>query len=229
MLAKLFLCCGIGASTLVSWSRAAGEVDMDSRCPRSALLEMMASAADYNEVGDVAALELEVLRLCNERQKLIVRVVEGEERLAELRGVKRARRTDSAIESMMGGSFTGLPPPRKASLHPAFPQSQQATDAALRNGSESSSRVSDRESSVPEVRWTTVYGSAGNLVAGVTDGSSVWYVRTGDALPSGVRIESIRDDPAGVRVGQNGKEWQMPGPGTREVGGVSSGSVGKRR
>ena len=214
------------------WRRIRGPTRLpaskvDDRCPRAALREMMASAAIHNDVGDVAALELEVLRLCNERQKLIVKVVEGEERLAELRGVKRSGSAVTVPETMMVGVLENLPLPAKASGQSLVPGVHDSPSASLLIKPERVSRSNGRDLTVPELRWTTVYGSAGSWVAGVTDGAKIWYVRAGDELPSGVRVESIRQRPPAVRVARNGEAWQIPGPGTPGVGGADTGRIGR--
>ena len=138
----------------------------DDACPRAALRQMMSVGARHDAIADVAALELEVLRLCVERQELIGEIVEGNRELAGLRG-----------------STTGAAP---------------APDVRR-----------------PRLSWLTVYGSAGEWVAGVSDGAKVWYVRAGDVLPSGVKVVSVRVRPAGVEVGRNGEQWQIPGPAGR--------------
>ena len=209
--------CGAGVWAIDSRTYAIAEIRNDDGCPRAALREMMVSATSHKDVGDVAALELEVLRLCNERQKLLVRVMEGEARLAELRGVKRAGRAEPGANSMMVGLLDGLPSPSKASDQPWPSGVPEPTSPSLLLESARVPRSSADDMSSAKLRWTTVYGSAGNWVAGMTDGTKTWYLRVGDELPSGVRVESIRNRPPGVRVGLDGEEWQIPGPGTASV------------
>ena len=47
---------------------------------------MMSVGARHDAIADVAALELEALRMCVERQELIGEIVEGNRELAGLRG-----------------------------------------------------------------------------------------------------------------------------------------------
>ena len=177
-------------------------------CPRDALRQMMSTAAAHDEVADVASIELEVLRLCTVRQNLLVKIAEGESRLAELRGVSSAA---PAAVAVMSPPQESLPPPAKAT-QPVIEQSE-ALPALLAPPArvESPSAVA-RAPALAQLRWTTVYGSAGEWTASVTDGAQVWYVRAGDVLPSGVTVESVRVRPPGVAVGRNGKAWQLPGP-----------------
>ena len=217
--AVLVLFCGAGVWTIDSWSYAIAASEDDDGCPRGALREMMTSAAVHNDVGDVAALELEVLRLCNERQKLIVKVVEGEARLAELRGAKRPEHVMSNPETAMAGVLEDLPPPSKVSVQPGASGVQEPMSLPTFLESATFPRSNAGGLSYAELRWTTVYGSAGNWVAGITNGANTWYLRVGDELPSGERVESIRERPPGVRLELGGEEWQIPGPGAPGVDG----------
>ena len=219
------LVCGAGVWAIDSWTYAVAEIGNDDGCPRAALREMMVSATSHNDVGDVAALELEVLRLCNERQKLLVRVMEGEARLAELRGVKRAAGAEPGANTMMMGLLDGLPSPGKASVQPRPSGVPEPTSRSLLLEPAIVPRPGAGDSPSATLRWTTVYGSAGNWVAGMTDGTETWYLREGDELPSGVRVESIRNRPPGVRVGLDGKKWQIPGPGTASANAEGTGRV----
>lgn len=180
----------------------------EDACPRDALRQMMSAAAAHDAVGDVASIELEVLRLCTQRQALIVKIAEGEARLAELRGVGPAV-TAPAPAAAMRAPVEALPPPAKVSapvvIRPATPP-EPSIDPLPQVAPVA------RTEPPPALRWTAVWGSAGEWTAGVTDGAAVWYVRPGDALPSGVRVVSVRVRPPGVAVGRNGTSWQLPGP-----------------
>ena len=227
ILAKLVLYVAIGVLMANSLTSASAEGDSLDGCPRAALREMMASAADHGDVGDVAAIELEVLRLCNERQKLIVRIVEGDERLAELRGAKRPGSDVAALKQVVSGSMDPLPLPAKVAFDAGAPDSVESIASRAPARSTGAPRFVEEKVAVPEFRWTTVYGSAGNWVAGVTDGAEVWYVRAGDMLPAGVRVEFVRERPPGVRVSRNGEGWQIPGPGGPGAGGKDSNATGR--
>ena len=185
---------------------------VEDGCPREALRQMMRTAAAHDAVADVASIELEVLRLCTVRQNLIVKIAEGELRLAELRGVAAASLAPLAAPvAAMSAPEETLPPPAKAAspevvlpeaapAHLAPPPSVESPGAVV------------RAPAAAQFRWTTVYGSAGEWTASVTDGAQIWYVRPGDVLPSGLVVESVRVRPPGVAVGRNGTAWQLPGP-----------------
>lgn len=54
--------------------------------------------------------------------------------------------------------------------------------------------------SPPDLSWTTILGSAGNLRAVVSDGASVWWVREGDELAGDWRVTRIAARPPGVTL-----------------------------
>ena len=53
----------------------------------------------------------------------------------------------------------------------------------------------------PAWSWFSIIGTAGDLRAGVSDGSRVWFVREGDRLPGAVTVERIAVRPPGVHIG----------------------------
>lgn len=182
----------------------------EDACPRAALRQMLSTAAAHDAVADVAAIELEVLRLCTQRQDLIVKIAQGESRLAELRGVAAAASPPVGAVAVMSPPEETLPPPAKAAAPVVVPEAPPAR--LLPPPSVEPPRAAVRAPARPALRWTTVYGSAGAWTAGVTDGVEVWYVRPGDVLPSGFTVESVRVRPPGVAIGRNGAAWQLPGP-----------------
>ena len=200
----------VGGGVLACASGALAQDLSEDACPRAALRQMMATAAAHDAVADVASIELEVLRLCTVRQALIVKIAEGESRLAELRGVAAASPSPAAVAVMSPPEET-LPPPAKATQPVVVePEAQPARWVPPPRVEPAPAVV--RAPARAEYRWTTVYGSAGVWTAGVTDGVEVWYVRAGDVLPSGLTVESVRVRPPSVAVGRNGKAWQLPGP-----------------
>ena len=200
----------VGGGVLAWWSGAFAQEAPEDACPRAALRQMMSTAAAHDAVGDVASIELEVLRLCTQRQDLIVKVAEGEARLAELRGVVPAG-TVAASVAAMRAPVEVLPAPAKASALADARREDPVMKFAPPPRAETA-RVVVRPAPRQELRWTTVYGSAGDWTARVTDGVKVWYVRPGDGLPLGFKVVSVRVRPPGVEVGRNGTAWQLPGP-----------------
>ena len=200
----------IALMTIGGWGGVAAQDASGDGCPREALRQMMATATAHDAVADVASIEIEVLRLCTVRQNLIVEIAQGESRLAELRGVVAATPAPVlAPMAVMSPPEETLPPPAKATS-PVVVEPEAAPARRVPPPSVEPTRAVARAR--PELRWTVVYGSAGEWTASVTDGAQVWYVRPGDVLPSGVTVESVRVRPPGVAVGRNGKAWQLPGP-----------------
>ena len=199
----------IALVTIGGWGGVAAQDASGDGCPRDALRRMMASAVAHDAVADVAAIELEVLRLCTVRQNLIVQIAQGEARLGELRGVAAAH-TAPAPVVVMAPPAEALPPPVKATapvvVRPEAPPERLPSPSDAGGAGEPAPAV-------PALRWTTVYGSAGEWTARVTDGVEVWHVRAGDALPAGFEVVSVRVRPPGVAVGRGGTAWQLPGPG----------------
>ena len=194
---------------VLAWSSVAFAQDAaEDGCPRAALRQMMSVGARHDAIADVAALELEVLELCVERQGLIVQIVEGNRELAGFRGSRPEGATGSGALTEPGG--VALPPPAKA----AGAEVVEDRPEQWEEREEAPVRAPAQEPVVrrPRLSWLTVYGSAGEWVAGVSDGAKVWYVRAGDVLPSGVRVVWVRVRPAGVAVRHEGEEWQIPGP-----------------
>ena len=65
----------------------------------------------------------------------------------------------------------------------------------------------------PRYAWFSIIGTAGALRAGVSDGTGVWFVREGDALPGGATITAIAGRPPAVRVtgaGESGEATLLP-------------------
>ena len=179
--------------------------DVLDKCPREHLRAVYLQAVERHDVVDLAAVEMEVLKLCRERQKLIREIVKGEHELdtllAESAGAARTRRPDSGARS------AGLP-----RLLPAAEFGERgAADAAV--PALASARADKGEPGVPAYRWFTVYGSGSALVAGITDGVGRWWVRAGDRLPGGVEVVSVGVRPVSVRAAAGKRQWQLAGPG----------------
>ena len=182
----------------------AGEV-LDE-CPRDHLRAVYLQAVERHEVVDLAAVEVEVLKLCRERQGLISEIVRGEEELTELlathaggTGPARARTDSDPLPAL-------LPASRERS--PAAAASETRGTLPLVSG-----RAEKGERDPTLYRWFTVYGSGSELFAGVSDGVERWWVRAGDELPGGVEVVSVRVRPVSVRAAAGERQWQLPGPG----------------
>ena len=179
-------------------------------CPRGLLRRLLAGAAGEADALSALGIEREILTLCRERQEVLIGLFEAEAALRELRtpaaapaaqpepAEKAAVAPPSPARQVVPAAGTGAPSPLRAALAAA---NKADTRAA--------------EPRAPRYAWFSIIGSAGALRAGVTDGSGIWFVREGDALPGGARIAAISGRPPGVRVTGSGETLV---PGTRLSG-----------
>ena len=179
----------------------AGAQEVLEECPREHLRAVYLQAVERHEVVDLAAVEVEVLKLCRERQELVSEIVRGEEELADLLA---GRGSDAS-----GSGPGGLP-----ALLPAVRDENPALSGGGTRGAPSlaSPNTGGGERAGALYRWFIVYGSGSELVAGVTDGAERWWVRAGDRLPGGVEVVSVGVRPISVRAAAGGRQWQLPGP-----------------
>ena len=175
-------------------------------CPRDHLRAVYLQAVERHEVVDLAAVEVEVLKLCRERQGLISEIVRGEEELAGLlathaggTGTVSARTDSDLLPALL---------PASRGQNPAASVGETGGALSLASG-----RTGIGERDPLLYRWFTVYGSGSELFAGVSDGVERWWVRAGDELPGGVEVVSVRVRPDSVRAAAGARQWQLPGPG----------------
>ena len=72
----------------------------------------------------------------------------------------------------------------------------------------------------PRYAWFSIIGTAGALRAGISDGTGVWFVREGDALPGGAHVAAIAARPPAVRVSAaGGTDGETPLPYRARPGG----------
>ena len=174
-------------------SAAAFVADMAREgCPRDLIGRLLAGAVDERDGLTALALEREILVLCRKRQEAVTAVLEQEAVLRELAGRPRAERPElreSAPEDW-GEAIDAVPELGLVAAVEEEPRDEEAEE-----------RVEPAPAPAgPAYRWFTLAGSGGDLRAGVTDGTGVWFVRAGDGLPGGVRVTEIGADPPGVHV-----------------------------
>ena len=183
-----------GTLAAVAEDPAAGVAgDPDDRvvfgCPRALLSALLAGAAETGDAVSALAIERETLALCRERQEIVTGIVtlEGELRalLAESRG-ETAAPAHSAIAPIVKEST----PVRVVRHLSPSPDRAEPAEAAKADTPQP-----------PAWSWFSIIGTAGDLRAGISDGSRVWFVREGDRLPGAVTVERIGTRPPGVRIG----------------------------
>ena len=166
-------------------------------CPRALLRRLLAGAADEGGALTALGIEREVLTLCRERQEIVAGLFETEARLRELRGESGALSPAPAVVQV-------TTPALERETAPSRPSPLQPALTATPEGPES------REETGPAYGWFSIIGTAGALRAGITDGTGVWFVREGDALPDGSNVVAIASRPPGVRIGEAGGDTPLP-------------------
>ena len=182
-----------------------------SVCPRELLGKLLAGGSEELDTLTALAIEAEVLTLCGERQSLVTAIFEQEAALRELRA--KASGAGSVVVGLDEGAQepADVEPASVAMLSQfgdgddgaqgAVSGAAAAADESGDAGAQASEPAPPPPPPAPSYAWFSVIGSkALGLSAGVTDGEGWWFVRVGDALPGGVRVEEIVASPPGVRV-----------------------------
>ncbi len=162
-------------------------------CPRDVLTGLLADAADEDDALAALAIEREMLKLCHGRQKVIADVYQMDARLEELWAPPGEKAEPAAAEADAPGTAPVLL--SRLTGGAAGGEAGEAEPGAQPTG--------PRETKLPpppSFVWFSIIGSGADLRAGVTDGSGVWFVRVGDPLPGGGRIERIGVRPPGVWI-----------------------------
>ena len=180
-------------------------------CPRALLRRLLAGAADDAGALTALGIEREVLTLCRERQEIVTGLFAAEAQLRELR-VPQEPTAPAAAAAVVpktapavrqdGVSGQRQPSPLRAALaataETLVPGKAEGADPRagelMARARVSPARVS------PRYGWFSIIGTAGALRAGITDGTGVWFVREGDAVPGGGTVASITARPPGVRI-----------------------------
>ena len=155
-------------------------------CPRTLLTALLAGAAETGDAVSALAIERETLALCRERQEIVTGIVtlEGE------------------LRALLAGSRGETAAPAHSAVAPLVKESTPVR--VVRHLSPSPAREEPAKADAPPPpawSWFSIIGTAGDLRAGVSDGSRVWFVREGDRLPGAVTVERIAVRPPGVHVG----------------------------
>ena len=179
-------------------------------CPRGLLRRLLAGAAGEADALSALGIEREVLTLCRERQEIVAGLFETEKRLSELREAVRTPEPETRATAK-----SAVPAPRveAAGEAPAVTRAAASPLRAALGGAEEKANETDARSGdtraedpptaarkAPRYAWFSIIGTAGALRAGVSDGTGVWFVREGDALPGGATIAAIAGRPPAVRV-----------------------------
>ena len=158
-------------------------------CPRSVLQKLLVAATAKPDIVSSLDIEREVLTLCGERQKLVANILQAE---AELARLWRESRAPSPVEAQTVSVDV-------VAQLTEFVGARVVEEVAAPVVVE----VEPEPEPEPEVSpyvWFSIFGMAGDLKAGVSDGDKVWFVRVDDELPGGVVVDWISVRPPGVHV-----------------------------
>ena len=197
-------------------------------CPRALLASLLAEATETPDAVSALAIERETLALCRERQEIVNGIVALEDELqallAEAQGETGAPGTGGATMGAADTPIVKVSAPVRVIEVPALtPLSAETAEAAT------AAPASAQE--LPSYSWFSIVGTAGDLRAGIGDGTGnggarVWFVREGDRLPGGVTVTRIVARPPGVHV-EGTVEGALPygrrPSGATRVGGRAAG------
>lgn len=165
-------------------------------CPRSVLEDLLKAATAKADVVSSLEIEREVLTFCAERQALVVQILQAE----------------AELERLWRESLGPAPEARQEPVD-VLAQLTEFQGAAIVDFAEEALEPEpepEPESAPPAYGWFSIFGTAGDLQAGVSDGGEVWFVRERDALPGGVVVERIGVRPPGVHVLLGSEELALP-------------------
>lgn len=171
-------------------------------CPRALLTALLASAVETDDAVSALGIEREILTLCRERQEVVNGIVTLEGELADLFAESHAGRA-GAEETWAKGPASEAPLVKESA--PVRVVSRLTSPTAA-----DEAPAAEAEPAAPSYAWFSIIGTAGDLRAGISDGTGggarvggarVWFVREGDRLPGGVTIERIDARPPGVHAG----------------------------
>ena len=198
--------------------RAVAPVFAAEGCPRALLRRLLAGAAGEADALAALGIEREILTLCRERQEIVSALFETEARLRDLAPGDPVPVATQPPETLVPLSAAA---PVAEDAEPAPPALAEAPPSPLRAALEAGSREeTETAPEGPSWSWFSIIGTAGALRAGVTDGSGVWFVRAGDALPDGSTVAAIAGRPASVRISGGDDGGVVPLPWRARPGGA---------
>ena len=190
-------------------------------CPRAVLRSLITPGEQPGGAYEALGVELEALRLCRERQSIVLDILKLEEELREAAGAAAAA---AVVPAGAAPSDSAAPKGSDVlvSLGDKKPVAGAARDAAGVRLAEAlgETDILNEESSVAlsgRLTWFSIVGAAGKLQAGVSDGVRTWWTEVGDT-PSGAddpsavewRVVAISSRPPGVVILRDGERVSIP-------------------
>ena len=203
-------------------------------CPRARLVEIWSLAAGPEDELALLALEEAALGACARRERALTELAKAEAEGREaLDGLNAFDGGFSGAEGSGEGPQGGPRPEAEPFALAALGVTEVAPEgsAAAPLGEEAASARSGQDAGSAEARvpaaaakpalfWFSIYGPAGALTAGVSDGAAVWWVREGDGLPGGERVVTIGVRPTRVVLSGSGPlGYRSRVPGLEGAGG----------
>ena len=186
------------------WAWRSVEIAEAFECPMSAIAKMLEAAQGKSEFSPAMELEREVLVLCRDRWEVLKKMMDAELSLVAVLREDRAVREREAIalEEMRQIARARIEGARQAAIEVAREAAARKLVEAAPKPAAAAPEPKAVTTPAPEerYRWFAMMGSGSDLRAAVTDGAGRWWVRVGDSLPGGVRIEAIRARPPRVIV-----------------------------
>ena len=188
-------------------------------CPRAVLRSLITPGEQPGGAYEALGVELEALRLCRERQSIVLDILKLEEELREAAGAAAA-----VVPAGAAPSDSAAPKGSDVlvSLGDKKPVAGAARDAAGARLAEAlgETDILNEESPVAlsgRLTWFSIVGAAGKLQAGVSDGVRTWWTEVGDT-PSGAddpsavewRVVAISSRPPGVVILRDGERVSIP-------------------
>ena len=170
-------------------------------CPRALLAALLAEATETADAVSALAIERETLALCRERQEIVNGIVALEDELQALLAEAQGETGTPGAGAMVSAD---APIVKVSAPIRVIEMTVPAPVAA-----ETAETDTAPARQTPAYSWFSIVGTAGNLRAGISDGTghsgtrgdtSVWFVREGDSLPGGVTVTRIAVRPPGVHV-----------------------------
>ena len=187
-------------------------------CPRALLSALLAGATEAGDAVSALAIERETLALCRERQEIVTGIVTLE---GELRALLAGSRGETAGTTATGATVAEPPIVKESTPVRVVRQLSPSPDRAEPAEAEKADTPKP-----PAWSWFLIIGTAGELRAGISDGSRIWFVREGDRLPGAVTVERIDARPPGVHVGgadETALPYRLRPDGAIQAGGIAGG------
>ncbi len=201
--------------------------DSGTVCKRDVLGALLRTASERSDVVSALGIEQQVLIACRDRQKLVVEIVEAEQRLAEVLDKKKGQETAAPAEPVSVKTVAQLVEVAAREAVVARRPETAGAPAKPAAAGERPRAPSSEAGGKPRPgawSWFSLIGREGKLLAGVSDGSGTWFVAEGEKVPGAGTVRRISARPPGVEIAGVGMlRWAERPP----AGGWQTGKSGE--